>query len=92
MRYFEFIDNALNLFGVHKNHYGDGISKTFDVPLTLSEGVFDGVFIHIDDDDDCKGRIVSGLKKNSCSDVVRLYDVSEQSLEVLYNELEKLAQ
>lgn len=92
MRCFEFIDNVLNLFGVDKNHYGEGISMTFNAPLTLSEGVFDGIFIYIDDDDDCRGRIVTGLKKNSCIDVVRLCDVSGPSLDILYNELEKLAQ
>lgn len=83
MTYYCFVDQVLKLHGLWKGAYGECVEETFPKPLELTEGVFCGISIHIDDDVDCMGRIFA-IVYDMSNQQTRIDNFSEESLDKLF--------
>lgn len=76
------LEDLIVTLGGGKPYPGDGIEITFNDELKTKDGVFTGLYYDCDDDDDCRGRIISALYEKS-GEQIKFYRCSKETIELV---------
>lgn len=85
MKYWDFIDEVFKLTGNYR-YPGETADVKLKTPIVIDNNSYHMLSIWIDDDDDCRGRVLADLYENIefSGYRIKLYELSEEQFDELF--------